>query len=168
MAIEESFIHMSNIFFQVIKKLHERTIFDRRTHVLSTAISGLIPPGSSVLDIGCGTGQLANMIMQHNAGISIRGVEVSARPSCLIEYSIYNGVNIPHDDNSFDVCMFVDVLHHALQIQELLRDAKRVSRRYILIKDHLCESSLDRITLALMDWVGNRPHKVVLPYNYLF
>ena len=43
----------------------------------------------------------------------------------------------------------------------------RVSRSFILIKDHLAENRLDHQTLRLMDWVGNRPHGVELPYNYL-
>jgi len=35
-----------------------------------------------------------------------------------------------------------------------------------LIKDHLSESRFDFKTLQFMDWVGNRPHGVALPYNY--
>jgi len=42
-----------------------------------------------------------------------------------------------------------------------------VSRKGVLIKDHLCEDAFDRATLKFMDWVGNRPHGVVLPYSYL-
>ena len=41
-----------------------------------------------------------------------------------------------------------------------------MSRRYVLIKDHLSENQFDFLTLQFMDWVGNRPHGVVLPYNY--
>jgi hypothetical protein len=65
--------------------------------------------------------------------------------------------------------MFVDVLHHAPNSQgitRLLAEACRVSRRFVLIKDHLSESGFDFKTLQFMDWVGNRPHGVVLPYNY--
>jgi hypothetical protein len=62
--------------------------------------------------------------------------------------------------------MFVDVLHHTHGIQQLLAEASRVSRRFVLIKDHLAESRLDFKTLQFMDWIGNRPHGVVLPYNY--
>jgi hypothetical protein len=36
-----------------------------------------------------------------------------------------------------------------------------------LIKDHVAENWLDQATLRLMDWVGNRPHGVALPYAYL-
>ena len=37
---------------------------------------------------------------------------------------------------------------------------------YVLLADHLSENPLDFKTLQFMDWVGNRPHGVVLPYNY--
>jgi hypothetical protein len=62
--------------------------------------------------------------------------------------------------------MFVDVLHHTHDIEALLSEACRVSCRYILIKDHLAENWVDYKILQFMDWVGNRPHGVVLPYNY--
>jgi len=62
--------------------------------------------------------------------------------------------------------MFVDVLHHTNQIGEVLAEAARVSRRFLLIKGPLSESSLDFHTLKLWDWIGNRPHGVVLPNNY--
>src|SRR6266567_283048 len=35
-----------------------------------------------------------------------------------------------------------------------------------LLKDHLDENFVDNVTLRLMDWLGNRPHGVVLTYNY--
>jgi hypothetical protein len=41
-----------------------------------------------------------------------------------------------------------------------------VSRSFVLLKDHLDENFLDAATLRIMDWVGNRPHGVVLTYNY--
>ena len=42
-----------------------------------------------------------------------------------------------------------------------------MSRKGVLIKDHLCEDAFDRATLKFMDWVGNRPRGVVLPCSYL-
>jgi len=55
-----------------------------------------------------------------------------------------------------------DVLHHTQDPAVLLREAVRVSRSFVLLKDHLDENILDDVTLRLMDWVGNRPHGVVL------
>ena len=48
----------------------------------------------------------------------------------------------------------------------LLREAKRAARKAIVIKDHCSEGLFGYSTLRLMDWVGNAPHGVVLPYNY--
>jgi hypothetical protein len=44
---------------------------------------------------------------------------------------------------------------------------KRVSKRYILIKDHTANHSFDRFILKFMDYFGNRLYGVALPYNYL-
>lgn len=62
--------------------------------------------------------------------------------------------------------MFVDVLHHTVNIEGLLKEAQRVTSRYVLIKDHLCETKFDKYILSFMDWIGNRPYGVHLPYNY--
>jgi hypothetical protein len=48
----------------------------------------------------------------------------------------------------------------------LLREAKRVARRKIILKDHIMDSTLSYLILRFMDWVGNVHHNVALPYNY--
>jgi SAM-dependent methyltransferase len=153
----------------VLKRAHGRVVFDRRVRVLGKFLASKIPPGASVLDIGCGDGTIASIIKSHNPTIQIRGIEFAPRPTCLIECAPFDGVTIPYASGSFDVAMFVDVLHHTQGAQGLVRllsEACRVSKRFVLIKDHLAESRFDFRTLQLMDWVGNRPHGVVLPYNY--
>ena len=77
-----------------------------------------------------------------------------------------DGEKIPFDDRSFDVVMFVDVLHHTQDPMVLLREAARVSRVSILLKDHNDNGVFSNTTLRMMDWVGNSPHGVALPYNY--
>jgi len=119
-----------------------------------------------VLDIGCGDGTIASLIAQARPDISIAGVEVLVRSDCRIKCSPFDGNTLPFSADSFDVCMLVDVLHHTADVRVLLREAARVARKNVLLKDHLSENVLDRLTLRLMDWVGNRPHGVVLPYNY--
>src|SRR5262245_45297320 len=60
-----------------------------------------------------------------------------------------------------------DVLHHTGDARILLREAARVSRRHIVIKDHLREGLFAKATLQAMDWVSNYGHEVALPYNYV-
>jgi SAM-dependent methyltransferase len=125
-----------------------------------------ISPGASVLDIGCGDGTIASLIAQHRPDISIQGVEFIVRPECKILCQPFDGLRLPFPDCSFDVCQFVDVLHHTKDVRILLREAARVTRRFVLMKDHVNDQFLAGATLRLMDWVGNRPHGVPLPYNY--
>ena len=150
----------------VLKRAHQSAVFGRRARVLAESLAAKIPPNSSVLDIGCGDGTIASLIMELNPKVTIQGIEFAERPSCRIACKPFDGKSIPHPAGSFDACMFVDVLHHTHGIETLLAEACRVSRRYVLIKDHLAENWLDFKTLQFMDWVGNRPHGVVLPYNY--
>jgi SAM-dependent methyltransferase len=155
-----------SIALSLVKHAHGRVVFGRRVRVLAEQLSTKIPEGSAVLDIGCGDGTIASAIMKHQPTLRIKGLEFALRPSCQIPCTPFDGARIPHPSESFDVCMFVDVLHHAQNIPVLLAEASRVSRRYVLIKDHLSENQLDFRTLQVMDWVGNRPHGVVLPYAY--
>ena len=62
--------------------------------------------------------------------------------------------------------MFIDVLHHTSDPRVLQREAARVSRRWIIIKDHARTGLGAGPTLRFMDWVGNARYGVALPYNY--
>ena len=116
--------------------------------------------------MGCGDGSLGALLRSLVPGLHVEGVEVHARPDCAIPFHLFDGQHLPFPDNSFDVCLFVDVLHHSQTPVAILQDACRVSRKFVLIKDHLAESRFDYWTLRVMDWVGNAPHGVSLPYNY--
>jgi SAM-dependent methyltransferase len=152
---------------EIVDAVHSRLVHSRRISVLANAISSLIPPGKKLLDVGCGDGQLDVLLKDRIANLEIEGVETHARPGCAVPCRIFDGVELPFDDNSFDGCLFVDVLHHTTEPEKILRDACRVSREFIVIKDHLAENNFDHRVLRFMDWVGNRSHGVFLPYNYL-
>jgi SAM-dependent methyltransferase len=150
----------------LVGRCHRALVFGRRVQVLADILSGQIPQGASVVDIGCGDGTVASLILERRPDISIVGVEFAVRQSCRIPCTSFDGVHLPFADRSFDGCLFVDVLHHTDDPAILLREAARISQSFLLVKDHTCENALDNVTLRSMDWVGNRPHGVRLPYNY--
>ena len=150
----------------LIEAVHGRYVHKRRTLVLSDWCSRLIPLNSKVLDVGCGDGRLARLIAEKRPDISIRGIDVRQRHHTVMPIDTFDGTSIPYREGSFDVVMFVDVLHHASQPTTLLQEAVRVARQAIVIKDHLAEGSFACLTLRVMDWVGNARHSVALPYDY--
>ncbi len=152
---------------KVVGELHGRIVFKRRVTAIAGQLATMIPPGSRLLDVGCGDGSLAALLPRIVPGLAVQGVEVHARPDCAIDCRLYDGKHLPFPDGSFDICLFVDVLHHTMDPETICKDAFRVSRKNVLIKDHLCENALDAWTLRFMDWVGNSSHGVALPYNYL-
>ena len=149
-----------------IGQAHEKLLFNRRVRVLVEEVGNLIPENSAILDVGTGDGQIAKMIGMTQSGTSVQGIDIMERSKTHIPVSLFDGATIPFGDNSVDVATFVDVLHHTHDPQVLISEAARVARTAVIIKDHLSENLIDHATLRLMDWVGNAPHGVVLPYNY--
>lgn len=150
-----------------IERFHEKYVRRRRVRSLAGVIASRIPAGASVLDVGCGDGRLADEILRHRADVSIVGMEVAPRPDTRIPVKIFNGIELPVGDQSFDVVLFVDVLHHTHHADSLLREARRVARSAIVIKDHCADGFLARPILRFMDRVGNARFGVALPQLYL-
>jgi SAM-dependent methyltransferase len=146
--------------------LHERYVQNRRVRLLAHHLTALIGKDTTILDVGCGDGSLAARIFEVRVDARIKGIDVLARNQSHIPVDLFDGQTIPHSDRSFDVVMLVDVLHHTEYPMVLLREAKRVARRHILIKDHLLDRPLAGPTLRFMDCVGNARYGVSIPHNY--
>ena len=150
----------------VVGTLHGSLVFGRRVRVLAKHLADQLPPNAAVLDVGCGDGRIDAAIMAERPDVRIEGVDILVRPSTHIPVTRFDGTTLPFTDRSFDIVQFVDVLHHTVDPLVLLREAGRVARRGIVLKDHGRDGFLAGSTLRFMDWVGNAHHGVVLPYNY--
>lgn len=151
---------------KTLGQAHEKLVFNRRVRVLVEEIGALLPANAQMLDVGTGDGQIAKMIGEMQEGTVVQGIDIMERETIHIPVTLFDGTTIPMEDNSVDVVTFVDVLHHTDDPQILISEASRVARKAVIIKDHLSENKFDHLTLRVMDWVGNAPHGVVLPYNY--
>jgi len=149
-----------------IERLHERYAGTRRVRVLAERLASLIPDRATLLDVGCGDGRVDRMISEQRSDVTLRGIDVRARPDAALRVETFDGSRIPHADRSFDVVLFVDVLHHCEDPLSMLREGARVARRAVLIKDHTRDGLLAEATLRFMDRVGNARHDVALPYHY--
>lgn len=146
--------------------LHDSLVVDRRVEVLASWFARLTPRGARVLDVGCGDGLLASMIGSKRPDLKLHGLDVLPRTRSYIPVQMFDGDSIPFHDDSFDAVLFSDVLHHTADPAVLLREARRVASRWVLIKDHRREGFGAYGRLRFMDWVGNARFGVSLPYNY--
>ncbi|MHB1104354.1 MAG: class I SAM-dependent methyltransferase [Devosia sp.] len=151
----------------LLNAVHNSAVFSRRVRVLAGQLANAVPGPGRVLDVGSGDGSIAAALMRLRPDLGVEGVDVMLRPKTQIPVTKYDGVTLPFEDQSFDFATIVDVLHHTTDPAAVLTEAARVARQGIVLKDHLLEGFLAGPTLRFMDWVGNRGHDVVLPYNYL-
>jgi len=143
---------------------HGALVFGRRVRVLAGVLAPLLPAGR-LIDVGCGDGSVSAAISALRPDVRAEGLDVLLRPSCAIPVHAFDGRRLPLADGEADAALLIDVLHHADDPVALLAECARAAR-VVVVKDHLSRSRLDERVLAFMDWVGNRPHGVVLPYAY--
>jgi SAM-dependent methyltransferase len=159
-------IERLEIMSTTVDFLHQALVFGRRRRLLAKRLSALLPPGASVLDVGCGDGAIASLVLLHRPDISIRGIDVLIQPETKIQVDPFDGEHLPYGDKTFDVVSFIDVLHHTNDPTVLLKEAKRVARSTVVLKDHTMDGILAYQTLRFMDWVANAKDGIALPYNY--
>ncbi len=98
------------------------------------SIAKLVPHGSRVLDLGCGTGALLAHLIRER-GCSGYGVEIDdtnvqacvARGVNVIQLNLEAGLAL-FGDQSFDVVLQIDTLQHLRNAETALRETARVGR----------------------------------------
>ena len=102
------------------------------------AIARLVPPGSRVLDLGCGDGAMLAHLQQTRGctgyGVEIADANVLAcvkRGVNVIQLNLDEGLAI-FDDASFDVVLQIDTLQHLRNAEVMLRETVRVGRLGII------------------------------------
>jgi SAM-dependent methyltransferase len=149
-----------------VELVHEGYVKNRRVQRLCQHLTRRLSGTTSVLDVGAGDGKLARAVMDNIPGCTIEAVDVLVRPDAAVKVHHFDGRSLPFPDKSFDAVMIVDVLHHADDAAALVREASRVARKMVVIKDHVRQGILAQQRLKFMDVVGNRRHGVALPCNY--
>jgi methionine biosynthesis protein MetW len=102
------------------------------------SIARLVPPGSRVLDLGCGDGALLAHLQAtrqcHGYGVEIDDAKVHAcvkRGVNVLQLNLEDGLSMFGDD-AFDVVLQIDTLQHLRNAQTMLRETARVGRTGIV------------------------------------
>ncbi|MCU0958216.1 MAG: methionine biosynthesis protein MetW [Hydrogenophaga sp.] len=97
-------------------------------------IARLVPPGSRVLDLGCGDGALLEHLQRVRGcggyGVEIDDAKVQAclrRGVNVLQLNLEEGLTMFGDD-AFDVVLQIDTLQHLRNAETMLRETARVGR----------------------------------------
>ena len=130
-------------------------------------IAEMVPQGSRVLDLGCGSGELLAWLQRHR-GCSGYGIEIADAdvPVCVergvnvIQLNLEEGLAL-FDDQSFDVVLQLDTLQHLRNTEKMLRETARVGRIGIVSFPNFgyWKSRFNVLT-------GNMPVSRELPYQW--
>ena len=130
-------------------------------------IGELVPPGSRVLDLGCGDGELL-AYLQAQRGCSGYGIEIddanvlacAKRGVDVIQLNLEDGLAI-FEDKSFDVVLQLETLQHLRNTEKMLRETARVGRIGIVSFPNFAHWP-NRVRVA----TGRMPVTKALPYEW--
>ena len=130
-------------------------------------IAALVPPGSRVLDLGCGDGELLHHLQQHRQcsgyGVELADDNVLAcvhRGVNVIQLNLEDGL-ATFADQSFDVVLQLDTMQHLRNTERMLRETARVGRVGIISFPNFAHWP-NRLSIVR----GRMPVTKALPYQW--
>ena len=131
-------------------------------------IGEIIEPGSRVLDLGCGEGELHARLVEHKRVLA-RGVEISP---AQVRRAIGRGVSVyqgdideglaDYPDKAFDYVILSQTLQETRSPLQVLREMLRVGRRAIISFPNFGHWTVR----ASMLFTGQAPKTKLFPYNW--
>lgn len=123
---------------------------DQRAENFVSVFKEFIPPASRVLDIGGGWGFYVEPL-ERSLKCDVTVLDVVDPGFKKAPVVVYEGEKIPFPDRSFDVSLLITVLHHVGNPEKLLREAKRVTRRAVIVVEDLYRTGWGRMWTILRD-----------------
>ena len=131
-------------------------------------IGDIVQPGSSVLDLGCGDGELLGWLAEKK-GVDARGVEISGEK---VQRAIARGVSVyqgdidqglaDYPDRTFDYVILGQTLQETRHPRAVLNEMLRVGRRAIVAFPNFGHWRM-RLSMLMS---GRAPRTKLFPYEW--
>jgi ubiquinone/menaquinone biosynthesis C-methylase UbiE len=106
-----------------------------------------------MINIGSGDGRMSEDL-EHRRKLIVTSIDIVNRSVTGKPALVFDGKKIPFADKSFDYGLLSLVLHHTLNQEELLREAKRVTRNKLVVIEHAVDGFLAYLLSWLFSFVG--------------
>ena len=126
----------------------------KRAKIIVNRIKPYIKKSNKIVDIGSGTGHVSHIL--NKQGNDITPVDVANfHGSRFIKPIIYDGKKMPFQDNHFDTCLLLMVLHHTPDPKIVFSEAARVAKEIVVIETSYTSVINKFFTVLFDNLVGN-------------
>ena len=153
---------------RIIRRFCFAPVLKARARRLGPHLFDALNNCSSVLDFGCGDSILTDFLKKSLPHRKVIGLDTVDSNLTNMPILIYDGKRIPFSDKSFDAVIVGFVLHHCTDIQIILEEIRRVTRKKIIILEEVYKNQFTKKLLHCHDF-GNRllSWKMEIPLNFL-
>ena len=139
----------SKIFFQ--NQICRRIFYWRgksRAQYIIKLIAPYLKHADRIVDIGAGSCNISELLLKKGFKVTPADIEDLSLVN-QIKPIIIDGKKLPFKNDAFDVALIIGVLHHTGSPIDIIKEAKRVSPRLIIIEDIYTTRCEKYITYAL-------------------
>ena len=128
-----------NLVYQILKG---------RAQDLAKTVSPYLSKDEHILDIGPASCTVTETLIKQGLKVFPLDVENYSIVDAVLP-TIYDGYKMPFKDNQFDTSLILFVLHHTPDPVKVLAEAKRVSKKIIILEDIVTSPAHKSLTAAL-------------------
>jgi hypothetical protein len=123
-----------------------------RARKLTDRLRSSIPQGGRVADIGSGTGHNA-AVWRQDLNAQVDEFDVADMHWIGQGPRLFDGLDLPADDDEYSVAVLLFVLHYAVDPVKLLTEASRVSSSHVIVIQSTYHGPWGRVWLNLREWI---------------
>jgi SAM-dependent methyltransferase len=112
-----------------------------------------LPKKAKIVDIGSGNGLICYYLRKQGFNVTPLDV-VDMAYNETVRPVVYDGREMPFEDNSFDYALILTVLHHIDSPEEVLNETCRIAQNIVIIED-IYTNAFQKYLTFFMDWLVN-------------
>src|SRR4030042_1585271 len=128
---------MVDLYWEIVDKPYQMGIQKHRLYMLELLKKKGV---TSILDVGCGTGPIYEIIKHHEMDFKYKGVDYAKtfidwakKEFSETEFEVQDARELKEEDDSWDCVVLMHALDHIKQYDKAIAEAARVAKRYVCI-----------------------------------